>query len=100
MQVKKKLASKMNVRPMMSVSVPQYERTVEVSQIGKKKPLIPIFEMLSEEYMKCLKGSSIYNSQFHSVAQSCLTLCNPTDCSTPGLPVHHQLLEFTQTHVH
>ena len=35
-----------------------------------------------------------------SVAQSCLTLCNPRDCSTPGLPVHHQLLEFTQTHVH
>ena len=39
-------------------------------------------------------------SQFTSVAQSCLTLCNPMNCSTPGLPVHHQLLEFTQTHVH
>ena len=38
--------------------------------------------------------------QFSSVAQSCLTLCNPMNCSTPGLPVHHQLLEFTQTHVH
>ena len=36
----------------------------------------------------------------HSVAQSCPTLCNPTDCSTPGFPVHCQLLEFTQTHVH
>ena len=35
-----------------------------------------------------------------SVAQSCLTLCNPMDCSTPGLPVHHQLPEFTQTHAH
>ena len=35
-----------------------------------------------------------------SVAQSCPTLCNPMDCSTPGLPVHHQLPEFTQTHVH
>ena len=35
-----------------------------------------------------------------SVTQSCLTLCNPIDCSMPGLPVHHQLLEFTQTHVH
>ena len=40
------------------------------------------------------------SSQFSSVAQSCLTLCNPMDCSTPGLPVHHQLLEFTQTHAH
>ena len=38
--------------------------------------------------------------QFSSVAQSCPTLCNPMDCSTSGLPVHHQLLEFTQTHVH
>ena len=38
--------------------------------------------------------------QFSSVAQSCLTLCNPMDCSTPGLPVPHQLPEFTQTHVH
>ena len=38
--------------------------------------------------------------QFSSVAQSCLTLCNPMDRSTPGLPVHHQLPESTQTHVH
>ena len=38
--------------------------------------------------------------QFSSVAQSCLTLCNPMECSTPGLPVHHQLPELTQTHVH
>ena len=38
--------------------------------------------------------------QFSSVAQSCPTLCDPMDCSTPGLPVHHQLQEFTQTHVH
>ena len=38
--------------------------------------------------------------QFSSVAQSCPTFCNPTDCSMPGLRIHHQLLEFTQTHVH
>ena len=38
--------------------------------------------------------------QFTSVAQSCPTLCIPMNHSTPGLPVHHQLLEFTQTHVH
>ena len=35
-----------------------------------------------------------------SVAKSCPTLCNPKDCSTPGFPVHHQLPELTQTHVH
>ena len=38
--------------------------------------------------------------QFSSVAQSCPTLCDPMDCSTPGFPVYHQLLEPTQTHVH
>ena len=38
--------------------------------------------------------------QFSSVIQSCPTLCDPMNRSTPGLPVHHQLLEFTQTHVH
>ena len=37
---------------------------------------------------------------FSSVAQLCLTLCDPMDCSMPGLPVHHQLPEFIQTHVH
>ena len=38
--------------------------------------------------------------QFSPVAQSCPTLCDPMDCSMPDLPVHHQLLEFTQTHAH
>ena len=38
--------------------------------------------------------------QFSSVAQSCLTLCKPIDCSTPGFPIYHQLLELAQTHVH
>ena len=38
--------------------------------------------------------------QFSSVTQSCLTLCDPVDCSTPGIPDHHQLPEFTQTHAH
>ena len=40
------------------------------------------------------------NFQFSSVTQSCPTLCDPMNHSTPGLPVHHQLPEFTQTHVH
>ena len=44
-----------------------------------------------------LSSSSV---QFSSVAQSCPTLCDPINHSTPGLPVHHQLLEFTQTHVY
>ena len=40
------------------------------------------------------------SAHFSSVTQSCPTLCDPMDCSTPGFPVHHQLPEFTQTHVH
>ena len=42
----------------------------------------------------------LYYLQFSAVAQSCPTLCDPMNCSTPGLPVHHHLPEFTETHVH
>ena len=47
---------------------------------------------------KLLHSKELVNtvSQFNSVTQSCLTICDPMDCSMPGLPVHHQLLEFTQ----
>ena len=41
-----------------------------------------------------------FSVQFSSITQSCPTLCNPMNCSTPGLPVHHKLPEFTQTHAH
>ena len=47
-----------------------------------------------------LPGSSFSSAQFSSVAQSCPTLCDPMNHSMPGLPVHHQLPEITQTHVH
>ena len=54
--------------------------------------LLPLSHQGSQELV-----SSV---QFSSVAQSCPTLWDPMNCSTPGLPVHHQLPEFTQTHVH
>ena len=47
-----------------------------------------------------LKQATLQIRSFRSVAQSCLTLFDPMNRSTPGLPVHHQLPEFTQTHVH
>ena len=51
--------------------------------------------------VSCLSLASHSNSdQIRSVAQSCPTLCDPMNCITPGLPVHHQLPEFTQAHVH
>ena len=53
--------------------------------------------------LSCIQGCHYHLSKFHqfsSVTQSCLTLRDPMDCSTPGFPVHHQLLELAQTHVH
>ena len=49
--------------------------------------------------VKVQHGPSL-ETQFSSVTQSCLTLCDPMDYSMPGLPVYHQLPEYTQTHVH
>ena len=51
------------------------------------------------DYFDYIDFLSFISNQFSSVAQSCPTLCNPMDCSTPGFPVHHQLPELTQTHV-
>ena len=52
-------------------------------------------------YVSCICRQVLNHPiQFSSVAQSCPTLCNPMDCSTPGFPVLHQLPKFVQTHVH
>ena len=50
------------------------------------------------QQLVCLYFLILY--QIRSVAQSCLTLCDPMNRSTPGVPVHHQLPEFTETHIH
>ena len=62
-------------------------------------PSIRNFSRESAVHILICVFSSQYLYQFTS-AQSCLTLCYLMNCSTPGLPVHHQLPEFTQTHVH
>ena len=64
---------------------------VESEKVGLK---------LNIQKTKIMAYSPISSVQFSSVAQSCPTLCDPMNCSTPGLPVHHQLPEFTQTHIH
>ena len=65
----------------------------ENNRMGKTRDL---FKKIRDT-MGTFHASSV---QFSSVAQSCPILCDPMYCSTPGLPVHHQLPEFTQTHVH
>jgi len=69
--------------------------------------LIPhyFFETIShfctdQDWAQVTLESLPYYVHFSSVTQSCPTLCDPMNCSTPSLPVHHQLLKFIQTHVH
>ena len=64
------------------------------SQLGQKK------KEKKKVAVKSIPPEAELSVQFSSVAQSCPALCNPMNCSMPGLPVHHQLPEFTQTHVH
>ena len=68
------------------------QRQHSIKAIMTRKTLMP---QRKSHYLRC--NASV---QFSSVAQSCLTLCDPKNHSMPGLPVHHQLPEFTQTHVH
>ena len=76
------------VMPFTSVSI-QSPRMADQSNLGGRKRI-----------STGLAGSLTSIKPISSVAQPCPTLCDPMDCSTPGLPVHHQLPEFIQTHVH
>ena len=68
---------------------------------GSTKVQEQVKEFTEITHFNHIKGEIYLSSvQFSSVSQSCPTLCNPMNRSTPGLPVHHQLPEFTQTHVH
>ena len=62
----------------------------------------PWFSQISKIYSFAQKHRfcKLYQTIFSSVTQLCPTLCDPTDCSTPGFPVHYQRPEFTQIHVH
>ena len=62
--------------------------------------VLPLDVIISGSLTNTAPLSICHSAQFSSVAQSCLTLCDPIDCSMPGFPVHHQLLELAQTLVH
>ena len=63
----------------------------------KRKSLNILAQSIVKEMRR---NTGVQSVQFSLFAQSCPTLCDPVDCSTPGFPVHHQLPELTQTHVH
>ena len=71
-----------------------------VLSTAESSALNPIKSQISISILFHSANSVIISVQFSSVTQSCLTLCDPMNRSTPGLPVHHQLPESTQTHVH
>ena len=81
---------------------PKQKQCQAVDVIGDKSKV----RCFKEQYcigtwnVKSTNQSKFSSLQFSSVTQSCPTLCDPMNCSMPGLPVHHQLLEFTQIHVH
>ena len=90
------------------VLLPKAHLTLHSRMSGCRWVITPSW--LSGSWRSFLYSSSVYSChlflissasvQFSSVTQSCPTICGPMNHSTPGLPVHHQLLEFTQTHVH
>ena len=77
------------------------QRSASVASSWDNSQVLIVKWLQSNSYLKVsLKGNQPSSVQFSSVAQLCPTLCDPMNCSMPGLPVHHQLPEFTQTHVH
>ena len=87
----------------------ELEQTISLSVWKHKRPQNSQSTLEEEEwswrsqppdFRLYYKATVIKTVSVSSVGQSCLTLCDPMNCSMPGLPVHHQLLEVTQTHVH
>ena len=69
-------------------------------QISQEAGQVIWYSHLIKKFPGFVVVHTVKSFQFSSVVQSSPTPCDPMNCSTPGLPVHHQLLEFTQTHVH
>ena len=86
-----------SVHRILQARIPEWVAMLSLQGIFPTQELNPRLLCLLHWQVGSLPLAS---PQFSSVAQSCPTLCDPMDYSTPGLPVHHQLPEFTQTHVH
>ena len=79
-----------------------WRRVFSFVPIFHRRSLLPLCLLAFPSYaLPRFPPKTVFHThQFSSATKSCLTLCNPMNCSTPGLPVHHQLLESTQTYVH
>ena len=75
-------------------------KNLSISLTTLKRSMVGSYKFKHITYEPAISFIGIYSVQFNSVAQSCPTLCDPMNLSTSSLPVHHQLLEFSQTHVH
>ena len=99
------LQSRLTLRDPMDCSPPGSSLSMDFSGqeywSGVPLPSPPDLMIAQQNNSSCSRICFPVNSvQFSSVTQSCPTLCDPMNRSTPGLPVHHQLPEFTQTHIH
>ena len=79
--------------------VAQFKNKLPNQKMGRR-PKQTFLQKDGQKPHEKMLNTANYSVQFSSVTQSCLTVCDPMNCSTPGLPVHHQHPEFTQTHVH
>ena len=87
---------------LVNLFAPTFSPSFSVSCVGPRKlsrNLITQASLPSGWLVDSVNKRYQLNNQFSSVAQSCVTLRDPMNCSTPGLAVHHQLLELTQTHI-
>ena len=90
--------------PMLKLKLQHFGHLMQRTESFEKTLMLGKIEgrrRRGQQRMRWLGGiTDSMEIQFSSVAQSCSTLCNRMDCSMPGLPVHHQLPELAQTHVH
>ena len=82
-----------SLRSLLQLSRP------DIISAGTKRAAVRIGRNMETVENRLMRTEEVSAHQFSSVAQSCLTLCNPINHSMPGLPVHHHLPEFTQTHI-
>ena len=75
-------------------------KTIDLSRQTFVSKVMTLLSNTPSMFVITLLPVQFSSVQFFPVTQSCLTLSNPVDCSTPGFPVHHQDPELTQTHVH